>query len=207
MQQFIRDQDIVTTERLLAWRTRSDVGLEYELFSVRATDRDAYRAAVDQVDGVCWYEVRSIDEESFYVFVCQETREPERAFRDAFASLDVLVVPPIVFGRDGQMTMTILGTQEALSALIDALPSHVDAEILEVGEYHRTLETTIGSLTDRQWAALTAALECGYYDVPRSGSVEDVAASLDCAPSTASQHLRKAESTVVRHVIGDPAGD
>jgi len=55
-------------------------------------------------------------------------------------------------------------------------------------------------LTDRQQEAVHAALEHGYYEVPREGTVEDVAATLDCAPSTASNHLRKAEARLVEAV-------
>jgi predicted DNA binding protein len=41
------------------------------------------------------------------------------------------------------------------------------------------------------------AFEAGYYDVPREASRDDVARCLGCAPSTASEHLRKAERRVV----------
>jgi predicted DNA binding protein len=53
-------------------------------------------------------------------------------------------------------------------------------------------------LSDRQREAVRAALDIGYYDQPRGATHEDVAAALDCAPSTASEHLRKAEAELVR---------
>ncbi|WP_217493327.1 helix-turn-helix domain-containing protein [Haladaptatus sp. W1] len=46
-----------------------------------------------------------------------------------------------------------------------------------------------------------AALDAGYYDVPRTGSVDDVAAALDCAHSTAGELIRKAESAVISDAI------
>lgn len=74
----------------------------------------------------------------------------------------------------------------------------------------RKSENTIGVAPLRDPASLTVsakreALEAGsrtgYYDVPRTGSIEDVASELDCAASTASNHLRKAESRLVGEVI------
>ena len=54
------------------------------------------------------------------------------------------------------------------------------------------------SLTARQRAAVRAALDLGYYDVPREADHEAVADAIDCAPSTAAEHLRKAEATLLR---------
>lgn len=51
---------------------------------------------------------------------------------------------------------------------------------------------------------LRAALEAGYYAVPREASRADVAAALGCAPSTASEHLRKAERRLVRTFLDRP---
>jgi len=45
--------------------------------------------------------------------------------------------------------------------------------------------------------ALCAARRVGYYDVPRSGSVADVAEAIECSPSTAGAHLRKGEAALV----------
>lgn len=50
-------------------------------------------------------------------------------------------------------------------------------------------------------AYIQAALSLGYYEVPRTASHEDVAEELDCAPSTAAEHLRKAEATVIETVF------
>jgi predicted DNA binding protein len=56
-------------------------------------------------------------------------------------------------------------------------------------------------LTDRQAAALSAAVEMGYFDTPRKASVEDVAGKLGVSPSTAVEHLRKAEKKVLESYL------
>jgi predicted DNA binding protein len=57
-------------------------------------------------------------------------------------------------------------------------------------------------LSERQREALAAGLELGYYETPREASQEDVADSLGCAPSTAAEHLQKAEATLARSALG-----
>ncbi|NNC24743.1 bacterio-opsin activator, partial [Salinisphaera sp. USBA-960] len=56
-------------------------------------------------------------------------------------------------------------------------------------------------LTDRQRAALETAVATGYYEIPREGSVADVADALDCSTSTAGELLRKSEATVLREFV------
>jgi len=48
----------------------------------------------------------------------------------------------------------------------------------------------------------STAVEPGYYAVPRRASLADVADTLGCAGSTASNHLRKAETRVMRRLVG-----
>ena len=56
-------------------------------------------------------------------------------------------------------------------------------------------------LTDRQREILAAAVEVGYYEVPRQASHEDIADHLGIAPATVGEHLRKIESTVLKEII------
>jgi hypothetical protein len=56
-------------------------------------------------------------------------------------------------------------------------------------------------LTDKQAAALAAAIEIGYFDTPRRASSEDLAAKLGVSPSTAVEHLRKAEKKVLENYL------
>ncbi|MFB6270785.1 MAG: helix-turn-helix domain-containing protein, partial [Halobacterium sp.] len=57
-----------------------------------------------------------------------------------------------------------------------------------------------------QREAVEAALELGYYDDPRAATQADVADRLDCAASTAGDHLRKAEAKLVRAGMDVRAG-
>lgn len=58
-----------------------------------------------------------------------------------------------------------------------------------------------GDLTDRQRAALEAAFFSGYFESPRPVSGAHLADTLDIAGPTFHQHLRKAQQTVLEHVL------
>ncbi len=57
-------------------------------------------------------------------------------------------------------------------------------------------DTVVRTLSARQREAARVALAVGYFDTPRGATIEDVANELDCATSTAAEHLQKAESRV-----------
>ena len=60
-------------------------------------------------------------------------------------------------------------------------------------------------LTDRQHAALEAAYHAGFFEWPRDADGTDVADSLDVAPPTFHQHLRKAERKVFESLFATEA--
>ena len=131
------------------------------------------------------------------------TRQSEFAFDadllDAVAAADVAFLPPVSFHANGTVTVDAVGERERLAALVEALATHVDVSIEAVRDFHRG--GAPAALTDRQRAALDEAVAAGYYEVPREGSVADVAAELDCSTSTAGELLRKAEARVVTALV------
>jgi predicted DNA binding protein len=202
MQRFIQSEDVVEYEELLTWNLMVDGDVEYELFYVVA-DIDAYRERVETVDSIEWVELTPIDDDSFYVYVCQERRDADEAWREAFAALEILVVPPIRYHDDGSFDITLLGEGENLQAVVDGLPESVETTVLEVGEYDRRHPRVTGDVTDRQLEAARAAVDAGYYAVPREGTLDDVADRLGVAESTASNLLQEAEARVMHALVGD----
>ena len=200
MQEVIRYGDVIDYEELLAWNLLPDERVEYELFYVEA-DRDPYEAAVESVESVVEYTITPIDDDSFYVYACQETREEDRRFRQAFASRHLIIVPPIIYDDEAAMGMTVVGAGEDLRALVEGVPEEIDVTVEEIGEYDRRYGTVAGAMTDRQFEAVEVAAAVGYYGVPRDGSLADVARKLDCAESTASVLLRRAESRVMSRLV------
>lgn len=201
MQRFIRDENVVTHEALVAWNVLSDSSVEYELFYAEVTDVDRYVAAIERVDSIRWYKASVVDDGSVYVFVCQETREEDVVFRQAFERLELIVVPPIVYDEDAAMNLTVVGDGSNLGTLVENMPAEITVTVERIGDYDRTYATLVERLTDRQFQALETATALGYYDVPRTASLSDVADALDCAESTASTLIRKGEASIVSRVV------
>lgn len=182
------------------WNWNETAGNDLLLFRV-VGELAPYTAALDGAPFVADYETARIDDGSFYVYVEHETRTEDHAFREPFLERRVLTVPPIEFVANGETRMEVVGRAADVQAVLDGFPSDYDVRVDRVSSYGRGMDGAASLLTDRQREALSVAVDLGYYDVPRTASVEDVAAELDCAPSTASNHLRKAQARLARDVV------
>lgn len=161
-------------------------------------DLDAFESAVADVDPVIDYDVEPAGEASFYAYVLDETTAPLREMFDPITYGGLVVVPPIRYRADGRVTMSIFGPAETIQAGMESIPSPIEVEIEEVGGLTGLLPGTGAFLSSRQREAIEAGIELGYYEVPREASQEDVARELECASSTAAEHLRKAEAKLAR---------
>ncbi|SNZ04805.1 Predicted DNA binding protein, contains HTH domain [Natronoarchaeum philippinense] len=198
MHQFVVESDEYGPSRQLHWSVGVDGSIS-TIFRVEG-DPDEYVDALAAVDSVESYHVAPSGGE-FYLYIREDLPERERQITTALDHEGLLIVPPIVYRVDGCGEFTLVGTSEAVQNAVDAVPEPIDVEVLEVGQYSAQPFDHATDLTDRQREAVRAAIECGYYETPRSGSVEDVADTLSCAPSTAAEHLRKAESSVMRRLV------
>lgn len=103
------------------------------------------------------------------------------------------------FDSEAGAIVTLVGTTEMVQEAYSRLPADVRRHI----SIERMTETmpSLGGLrsllTERQRKVLDAAVDLGYYSVPRRVTSSDVAEAAGCAPSTASEHLRKVEARVL----------
>jgi hypothetical protein len=156
-------------------------------------DREAYErhvAALPHVDSV---DVSPGSDDGFYVFV-REQLDTEEPLVEALQRERLIVVPPVEFRPDRTMRLSLVGHAGDIQAALDDLPAGATPDVRAVGDYSLAVGDT---LTDRQREAVAVAWNAGYYDVPRDAGIEAVAAELDCAVSTASALLRRAESRLV----------
>lgn len=199
MHAYLDEDPAAVRSRLLTWNNVADEST-YALFHVVA-DREPYVDRLEDVGAVDWFDVTPLDDGSFHVYVREPQDEQFRRFRAAFQQPTLLVVPPLEYRPRGVLAFDVIGDPDALQSVIEELPDGISADVQQVGEYDARPGRT--GLTARQREALRAANAVGYYDVPRTGAVEDVADRLDVAPSTASNHLRKAEARLVDRVVGE----
>ena len=205
MQRFIRFGDAVDYEEMVMWSVRPSDGRHVALYYVKA-HLERYRRAVDGLADTIECRIAALDDRRAYVWVVEELRAADQAISSTFVGRRLLVLPPIRIDADAAMGMTIVGGNRALQAAIDDLPDTVDVTINAVGPFDRHRGTLAGPLTDRQRAAVAAAVELGYYEVPRTADLATVAAAIDCAESTASVLLRRAERDIMTQVIDRYAG-
>lgn len=130
-----------------------------------------------------------------YAVVDRADYEFETAALELVDEAGVAFVPPLEFRGTGRLRVEAVGPAGRLAAFYDALRERFDADVERVAGFRR--RTDPADVTDRQRAALAAGLAVGYYEVPRTGSVADVAAELDCATSTAGELLRRGEASLV----------
>jgi predicted DNA binding protein len=106
----------------------------------------------------------------------------------------VFIGPTVV--KDGVENWHIMApTREELQDVVAGLEQCAEIAYLRNTE---SPESEMG-LTERQMKALKVAVDMGYFDTPRRASIKDVAATLKVSPSTAVEHLRKAEKKVLEN--------
>ncbi|QZY00384.1 helix-turn-helix domain-containing protein [Halobaculum rubrum] len=202
MHAFVADHPEFGPTRLLQWNPR--IGETNVLLFHIDGPPEPFLPALDGVDTT---EVVEPSAEStvdgFYLYVRERLTERDRGLVEAFADENVVVVPPVVYDTDGSMRFSVVGTGDALGRAIDRIPDGVDVSVRRVRSGAGAAVAPGGGLTDRQREVVAAAVDAGYYEEPRGATVADVAERLDCAPSTAAEHIRRAEATLVRGAVDD----
>jgi predicted DNA binding protein len=135
------------------------------------------------------------------VHLVSELNEYEIWLQSVFTDQSLTIIPPVDVEDGYSFVFRLLGQPEDLQQAIADASEQLPLDVERIGNYNQPDERVTASLTDRQIEAVEEALASGYYNIPREGTTEDVAAALECAPSTASQHLRKAESALIQAVF------
>jgi len=164
-------------------------------------DGDVLRGALAESGEILSYDVIRVDDDSYHVYVHVRQGEPVVGLLSIVDDRRLIVDTPMEF-VDGGVSATVIGEQETLREALDDVPDNVTVDVQRVGEYSPQDDRVLSNLTDRQREVLRVAARLGYYDVPRSATHDEVADELGCAPSTASEHLRKIESKIVGVLVG-----
>lgn len=193
MHRFVADSDAFDSYRLVHW---NPAGEENALLFHVVGDPDVYEAALEGTDGVRSYDLTRRDDRAFSVYVRDVPGDVGERLIETFSRGSLVPVPPLEYRADWTVRFSLVGEPADLRRALAAVPDAVDVTVERVGEYDGSSAATRG-LTERQREAVQTARDLGYYAVPREATVAEVAAELDCAPGTAAEHLRKAESAVM----------
>jgi predicted DNA binding protein len=206
MHEFIMNHSEYSSTQLLQWNPQVDSPTVF-LFHINGP-REPFLSELANIETAEVVEPSpAMTTDGFYLYVQEEANEGAKELVGAFAGEDIVIIPPVVYDADGSIRITVVGVDAAVQRTVDRLPDSVDVSVLHIWSgANRAVHRGTG-ITDRQREVVIAAVESGYYQEPRGATVADVAASLGCAPSTAAEHLRKAESKLMRQEISSPIVD
>ena len=118
-----------------------------------------------------------------------------------------LRIEPIMYKHGWEWYRILAFRQKDVKELFLELAKFANVQLVS----RRTLEETavreslvlsprslLGELTKKQSHALMTAIARGYYEIPKKLSTDDIAKSLDLPRTTYEEHLRKAESKVMK---------
>jgi hypothetical protein len=199
MHQFVVDHEDYGVARLLN-RYQYREGEHAMLFHVEGPEKP-YGEVLAGQPFVEEYELSACPDESFYLYVRGTLTADEQEFAGAFAQPGLVVVMPVEFRPDGTVRVTAVGPAGTVQAAVDAVPGTMGVDVRTVGEYFAGRLDARLELTGRQMEAVAEAVESGYYETPRSSTLDDVAARLDCSSGTAGELLRRAERTVMANLV------
>lgn len=123
-------------------------------------------------------------------------------FSEATAA-GAFVLPPLVWRRGETRINLIADDHTDVDGLISRHPGAglVAKRPLSPRELAQEVQASnlfLPRLTRRQGEVIIAALEAGYYDIPRRVTTREAAAGLGIARSTFEEHLKRAEAQLVR---------
>lgn len=193
------ERDYMDAAKMVHWNMGGETIMH--VFHIEG-DREAFAAELADVPEVLECDLTPVMDDEFYAAVQAETTAVQRELFTIANRDGIVVTSPLEHTDNGGVRFEVVGEAKALQTCVEAVPEGIRMEVERVGGTVTEPETVASVLSERQREAVEAAIATGYYDVPRTASHEDVAAELDCAPSTASEHLRKAESKVLHALFG-----
>ena len=158
--------------------------------------------AIGDHEALISYDVLDVDaENTFHLYCHVHPGEPAGTLMALCYKYALIIDTPIEFTDRGGTLVTIVGTHDMLREALKAIPEEINVSIQQVGKYSPGTRDMLSMLTERQREVFEAAVNMGYYDIPREVNQGDLAEELGCAPSTVDEHLRKAESKMLSALL------
>ncbi len=137
------------------------------------------------------------------LIMVMEVPEQEARLLDEVRKRELLLLPPMIW-KEGRLRLRLMVFESMDDRTFSSLLPDMRLEsksALKNGQVEEELLVSgllLPSLTKRQGQAVLAAMEGGYYDSPRRSTAGDVAKRMGVARSTFEEHLKSAESQMVR---------
>ncbi|MDS0294885.1 helix-turn-helix domain-containing protein [Halogeometricum luteum] len=178
-----------------------------DLLHIRGASAEAVVERVERAVGVR----ERLDREGEVLLItddCLRRREPN-AIEAYLVRNDCLLLPPVRYEGGAKRCRVLALDPASLTAVYRELLA--DGLAVDVRSKRRANAVAEGvppspadllpDLSPRQYDALRAAVEGGYYEIPRETTTEELAAELGVGRRTAEEHLRRAENKLVGAVF------
>ncbi|WP_129113812.1 helix-turn-helix domain-containing protein [Halegenticoccus tardaugens] len=188
----------VTRERLYHFNPVDD-GTVVMLSDLRG-NLDRARTALASDPSVLNYDVVDRGDGEGFAYIHCELRDPVKSLVSTLHEYEIVLDTPIEFADGGTARATLIGEAIPLREALDAISGLVEVRLERTGAYHPDRRDLGSRLTDRQHQILSIAVDCGYYEVPRRATLEDIAAEAGLSRATVGEHLQKIEAAVLSRV-------
>lgn len=111
-----------------------------------------------------------------------------------------LVHEVVALEADGA-SFSVVGPHDAVTSHVREIDQAAPGVTLSQFSDYAGPRDAMDALTSRQREVVEAAHEAGYFDVPRTASVADVAETLGLDPSTVGEHLQRAQRNLVSRLL------
>ncbi|AQL44538.1 hypothetical protein BV210_10820 [Halorientalis sp. IM1011] len=171
------------------------------LLGGRGDETAAEALLADNDDVIDWELIPSNDENGYYAYIHFTGREPAVGLLKLLDEYRLVLELPLRFTSEGYLRVTVIGTDDNIQQALRNVPDTIDAQATQMGEYNPDDERAIAGLTERQREVLEAAVEMGYYEVPRQATYEEIADVCDCTVGTVGEHLNRIESQIIHSAM------
>lgn len=193
----LTDESVFNQAMMMAWSATFDPDRATVLLFLDGA-LEEFERELQRTELVREYAISKLDQHRGYVYLNSDPHPTEWKLFDTVSHEPLIPVFPFPYHTDGSMTLNIIGPHERLQTAVESIPRGIETTIERFGKYDLGQGPIPPGLPDRQREALVTALELGYFDTPRTAARDEVAERLDCAPSTASEHLRKGQRRVLQ---------
>jgi predicted DNA binding protein len=200
MHAFVCGHDAYGPTRLLQWNPHFGE-TNVSLFYIDGPREPFLSSMDDRADADIVESSAPLEDNGFYLFVREELDDESRQLIQAYTDEDVVICPPVVYDTDETMRISVVGTKHAIQGALDRTRDVGEISVTHIRSGAVGFGFGYDGFTDRQREVVASAVDVGYYEEPREATIEDVAAELGCAMSTAAEHLRKAERALVHDAI------
>jgi len=130
--------------------------------------------------------------------------ETEQA-NDVFSELNLIYTAPSLISED-RIIVSFISDQKNMMRFVEVVKANI-GKVVNMTFKQSTYEKKdlLSILTDKQREIMTAAYRCGYYDIPKRISSEQLSEKVSISKPTLLEHLRKAERRIFMEILaGSP---